>query len=203
MMRTMTAAATTAILLLLPVATGGCDSTPAHNVTTRTATTRTATDSTARVKQCPAAALVLRPGAAVVAMTGEHAAMYTLTNRGPVTCTVRGYPRVLLYDASGAMLPFRYAAGGGSYVTASKPVTVVLRPRAAAYLLVAKYRCDLGIARTATAIRLSLPGERFTWRAAAGVSGPAGLSYCRGGQHDPGQLVTVSPAEPAAQATRA
>jgi len=28
-----------------------------------------------------------------------------------------------------------------------------------------------------------------------------GLSYCRGGRHDPGQLVAVSPVEPTQQAT--
>jgi hypothetical protein len=59
-------------------------------------------------------------------MTGEHAAIYALANRGPVTCTVHGYPQVVLYGANGDVLPFRYATGGGAYVTSGKPVTVVL-----------------------------------------------------------------------------
>ena len=45
-------------------------------------------------------------------MTGEHAVLYGLANRGPVSCLLDGYPSVVLYDASGATLRFRYARGG-------------------------------------------------------------------------------------------
>jgi Domain of unknown function (DUF4232) len=158
----------------------------------------------AGVSQCAARALVLRRGAFVVPMTGEHAVMYTLANRGAVTCTLSGYPQVVLYDAEGAALPFRYARGG-AYVTSRKPVTVVLARGASAYVLVAKYRCDLGVARNATAIRLTLPaahGAAFAGREAVATVGAAGLSYCRGGPGDPGQVIAVSPVEPTQQATR-
>jgi hypothetical protein len=164
---------------------------------------RPATDETG-VPRCLARALVLRPGGFVVAMTGEHAVMYALTNRGPVTCTVSGYPKVVLYDAGGATLPFRYAEGGGAYVSSRGPVTMVLARRASAYVLVAKYRCDLGIARSAAAVRLTLPTARratFAGREAVVVVGAAGPSYCRGGRHDPGQVVAVSPVEPIRGAT--
>jgi hypothetical protein len=137
-------------------------------------------------------------------MTGEHAVMYALTNRGSVTCTLNGYPQVVLYEAMGARLPFRYTEGGGAYVTPTKPVTVVLARGASAYVLVAKYRCDAGIARKATAISLTLPaahGATFVGRDAVGVVGSTGLSYCRGGRHDPGQAIAVSPVEPTQQAT--
>jgi hypothetical protein len=136
-------------------------------------------------------------------MTGEHAVLYALTNRGPAACTLEGYPRVVLTDVTGAVLPFRYAKGGGAYVTSARPVTVVLAHGASAYVLVAKYRCDRGIERNATTITLTLPTthDAFAWREAVGISGSMGLSYCRGGQHDPGQLVAVSPVEPTQQAT--
>jgi Protein of unknown function (DUF4232) len=186
MMRSVTAVAAAVLVSLVA---GGCGSSPGG--------------THARVTQCPARALVLRPGTPAVPMTGEHAVMYALANRGPVTCTVHGYPQVVLYGANGDVLPFHYATGGGAYITSSKPATVVLTHGASAYVLVAKYRCDLGIARNATAIQLTLPaahGGVFAQREAAGISGPAGLSYCRGSQHDPGQLVTVSPVEPTAQA---
>ena len=153
---------------------------------------------------CAAHSLVLRPGMPVVPMTGEHAVLYALVIRGPAACAVRGYPQVTLYDARGRVLPFRYADGGGAYVTSRKPVTVVLAHRTMAYVLVAKYRRDLGIARNAATIRLALPatrGQVFAARELAGVSGPPGLSYCRGGPRDPGQLVTVSPIERTGQAT--
>jgi hypothetical protein len=158
----------------------------------------------AGVPPCAARALVLRPGAFVVPMTGEHAVMFALTNRGAVTCSLSGYPKVVLYDAEGAELPFRYARGGGAYVTSRKPVTVVLARGALAYVLVAKYRCDLGVARNATVIRLTLPtrGAAFAGREALAIAGAAGLSYCRGGPRDPGQVIAVSPVEPTQQATR-
>ena len=93
---------------------------------------------------CAASALVLRPGTPVSPMTGEHAVSYALANRGQVACAVRGYPRITLFDARGQALPFRYADGGGAYVTSRRPVTVVLAPGASGYIGVAKYRCDPG-----------------------------------------------------------
>ena len=62
----------------------------------------------------PGTPLVLHPGTPVAPMTGEHAVMYVLTNRGSVARTLSGYPQIVLYDATGAALPFRYARGGGA-----------------------------------------------------------------------------------------
>jgi hypothetical protein len=45
-------------------------------------------------------------------------------------------------------------------------------------------------------------GAAFAGREAAAAVGAAGLSYCRGGQYDPGQVIAVSPIEPTQQATR-
>jgi hypothetical protein len=155
------------------------------------------------VRQCAASVLVLRPGPLGSPMTGEHADSFMLTNRGSAACQVSGYPQVTLYDSRGVAVPFRYARGGGAYVTAKKPATVTLAPGKAAYVLVAKYRCDRGFADDATAIWLTLrahQGPAFSGHESVG-GGAAGLSYCRGGQQDPGQLVTVSPIEATFQAT--
>ena len=200
MRRSVTAIAAAAVLMA-----GGCGS--GTGSARRAGPVQAARPATAEtgVPRCTARALILHPGAFVVPMTGEHAVMYVLTNRGAVACALSGYPKVVLYDAGGAALPFRYAAGGGAYVTSRKPATVVLAHGVSAYVLVAKYRCDLGAARNATAIRLTLPaarGEVFTGREAVPVAGAAGLAYCRGGPHDPGQVIAVSPVEPAQQATR-
>lgn len=78
---------------------------------------------------------------------------------------------------------------------------MTVQPGGAAWILVAKYRCDLGDLRDATTIALTVPG------AANELTGPlprnggvAALTYCRGGADDPGQTVIVSPIEPALSA---
>jgi hypothetical protein len=139
-------------------------------------------------------------------MTGEHGAYYALVNRGRTACILDGYARVALYDAQGTVLPFRYVHRTSSYVTRATPRAVLLRPGAAAYLLVAKYRCDLGVSRNAATMLLTLPGTSGTpgaagamaIRFASGLPGELDLSYCKGGRDDPGQVIGVSPIEPAA-----
>ena len=154
--------------------------------------------------RCPARSLVLKPGTSVSPTTGEHAELYSLRNRGSTACTVAGYPRVVLYGNQGAALPFHYVRGGGVYATRHKPATVVLTPGASAWVLVAKYRCDLGEAGTAATIKLTLRaahGVAFAGRETVGGLGSEDLSYCRGEPHDPGQTVEISPIEPTQSAT--
>src|SRR2546430_11568611 len=86
---------------------------------------------------CAAHSLVLRPGMPVVPMTGEHAVLNALVNRGPAACAVRGYPQVILYDARGLVMPFRNADGRRAYVTYRKPVTVTHAHMTIAYVLAA------------------------------------------------------------------
>lgn len=145
---------------------------------------------------CRPADLVWRPDGPLVPMTGEHSEVYYLVNQGTSACSVRGYPTVELYDAAGRKLPFRYAHGGGPYITKKKPKTVSLRPDTAGYVVIAKYRCDRGITSDAASVTLSLPligGGAASRHLRLSVTGPRGLSYCLGGPHDPGQLVTISP----------
>ncbi len=189
-----------AAAVLVPLMAGGCSSAVVAAHHARAAAERRPSSPTARaaavtdagLPRCAARSLALGLGPFVFVspMTGEEATLYTLTNRGSGTCTLRGYPRVVFYDASGAGLPFRYARGGREYVTAARPVTVVLARGASAYVLVAKYRCDIGIARSAAAMRLTLPaahGATFAGRQ------PTGLPYCRGGRQDPGQTIRSRP----------
>jgi hypothetical protein len=82
------------------------------------------------------------------------------------------------------VLPFWYADGSCGYVASCKPVTVVLAAGATAYVLVAKYRCDRGIARNAAAIRLAMRaagGRVFDAREAVGLPGPQASSYIPAG----------------------
>ena len=147
---------------------------------------------------------LLRRGGFVVPMTGEHAVIYTLTNRGPVTCALSGYPKVVLYDAEGVALPFRYASGWGSLRDLAQagdrgtgPRCLGLRPGGEVPL---RPRCRA----QPIVIRLTLPTRGAGVRGAEGLAipGAAGLACCRGGPRGPGQVIAVSPVEPTQQATR-
>jgi hypothetical protein len=106
------------------------------------------------------------------------------------------------YDARGQAVPFRYADGGGEYVTSRKPVTVVLAHGAPAYLLVAKYRCDLGIARNAAEIQLTLPaahGQAFAAREPVGFPARRACPTAAAGR---GTLASWSPFRPSNEPRR-
>ncbi len=199
-----------AAAIALLAATGCASAGSAHRAAAGPAARPAATTATRRagasgsIVRCPARSLVLEPGTSVSPTTGEHAELYSLRNRGSTACTVAGYPRVVLYGKHGAVLPFHYVRGGGVYATRHKPATVVLGPGASAWVLVAKYRCDLGEAGTAATIKLTLRvahGVTFAGRETVGGLGSEDLSYCRGGPHGPGQTVEISPIEPTQLAT--
>lgn len=143
---------------------------------------------------CSTMNLSLGFGDRVSAMTGENATVFTLTNRGNSACHLYGHPGVSLYDNKGRVLPFRYTWAGTQYVAQTAPQIVVLRPGARAYFLVAKYRCDIGIAMVAKTIRVYPPNttQQIVGNAAPSVD-VGGFFYCKGGSKDPGQLVEVSP----------
>ncbi len=147
---------------------------------------------------CQASALPLQYRPDLVPMTGEHGGYYALVNLGRAACTLDGYPSVALTDNGGAILPFRYVHHASVYVTKAAPRRVLLPPGASAFVLVAKYRCDLGDRRDAAAIQLTLPGSAgpaMTLRFSPGLPGGADMSYCKGGPDGPGQIVGVSPIE--------
>ena len=116
-MRSLQAVAASALASLAVVGCAGAggahlaSAAPAARPTSKTASV----PQSAQAIRCRARALGLRPGAYVSPMTGEHAVMYALTNRGSVTCTLDGYPQVVLYSTQGVALPFRYTKGGGAY----------------------------------------------------------------------------------------
>jgi Protein of unknown function (DUF4232) len=111
----------------------------------------------------------------------------TWVNRSAGTCTLLGHPRVELVDT--AVLPFQIWYSTGHYVTADPPAKVRLAPGGTAHVIVAKYRCDLGTDRTATTLRLTLPGDD----AAIVVAVPGTFDHCIGRLRDPGNTVEVSP----------
>lgn len=143
--------------------------------------------------QCSTPNLTLGFGDKVSEMTGEHGVIYTLTNHGKFTCHLYGHPDIRFYDNKGHALPFKYTWSGTQYVKNAAPHMVVLNVGDSAYFLVAKYRCDLGIAMESTTIRMYPPNTKSQLVGRSGTSSVSGFAYCKGGAKDPGQLVGVSP----------
>lgn len=154
----------------------------------------TPTQASTAIPACATSHLTLGFGNRVSAMTGEHAVVYTLTNTSKSTCNLQGYPGVSFYGKNNQVLPFEYTRGKSQYMAHSAPATVLLRTRARAYFLVAKYRCDLGDEVAASQIRVYPPNTRQQLVGPATTSNARGIfAYCKGGIKDPGQQIDVSP----------
>jgi hypothetical protein len=135
--------------------------------------------------------------------TGERGRVFALVNRGGETCMLEGTPRVALYHGRRS-LPFLYRFSAGHperHYSSSAPVrAVILRPGASGYFLVAKYRCDAGIAAEASGMRVRLPGVAGALLVAlpegGGGFGVSALDQCRNfpGERSlsPGNRIDVS-----------
>jgi Protein of unknown function (DUF4232) len=127
----------------------------------------------------------------ITPVTGQNPLAVQVMNRASRTCRLRGYPKVAFEDRAGR-IPFVITHRGDQMVTNEPPVTVVLRPRAAAYVLLNHYRCDLGDRRIATILRIGASRLRLTDRYRR-------VRWC--GKGDPGSTLAVSPFEPTLAAT--
>ena len=144
---------------------------------------------------CRMSQFALALGPEISEATGQHTVAIRLVNRGATSCVVNGYPKVTSYDRSGA-IPFAIRHGGDQMITSHGPARVVVRPDRAVFLLLNHYRCDLGGLRSATTVRIGLPGgARRAATLSIKVTDPyRRLDYC--GKGDPGSTLTVSPFEP-------
>lgn len=83
---------------------------------------------------------------------------------------------------------------GGGYIGAVPTSPVMLQPGSAAYVLVAKYRCDLAGTIAATGVRVSLPGGGNTTILALDPGHVMGAIENCGDPEDPGgRAYAVSP----------
>lgn len=107
-------------------------------------------------------------------------------------CILDGYPTIALTDDRGS-IPFAIGHGGDQMVTPRGPTRVVVRAGRSAFVLVNKYRCDLGDLRLARRLRLGLPGRSSPGLSLALPPYPR-LGYC--GKGDAGSTVVTSSFEP-------
>ena len=139
---------------------------------------------------CPPSHLKVGIGPLVGGATGQRAMSIALTNSGPGTCMLYGYPLVRLVTAAGATLHFSYVTQS-QYIKKTAPRRVLLGVGAIAYVEMVQYRCDLGVLQNPSHVQLVLPG------AGPGtvLTVPGGLSYCKGGPTDSGNTIAVTPVE--------
>jgi hypothetical protein len=120
--------------------------------------------------------------------TGQHTAPLIVTRVGTQPCTLDGYPTVVLLDAHGHTLDFRYTHRGDSVVGAQPPRVVHVAGRGSAFFLLNKYRCDLRARGVARWLRVGLPGVRG--RLTIRLSYPI-IDYCPADA--PSRTIAVSP----------
>lgn len=120
--------------------------------------------------------------------TGEHGLVLVFRDdAGP--CVLKGTPSVRLRDRTGAMVPL-VVRNTDSYVRAIPSRAVPLTAGRRAFVLVAKYRCDMGDAQVAAVADVHL--DRTPGTLTADVRS-VDLARCVGSRHGPGQTIAVSP----------
>lgn len=136
------------------------------------------------VGSCRMANLTLRL-LAISNPTGWGRTGLQLTNSGTIVCSLAGFPTIALHDRQGS-IPFSYRHVGN-------PRLVVLEPAASAFVMIGKFRCDLGSRRVAASGQVSLQTDANV-RTHFALPGP---SLCKGGGD---RTVIVTPFEPTLRA---
>lgn len=155
-------------------------------------------DDDGRTLACQASQFNVSLGPELSSPTGRHDTVLLLRNVGP-SCRLHGYPSITLLDARGKAVPFVFRRGGGMMVTSRAPGPVRVRSGRSAWIVLEKYRCDLGGSRVGRAARIGLPGAKDRIRLSLGPGD--GIDYC--GKGDPGSVVIVSPVAPTLRAALA
>lgn len=135
-------------MVVLAVGLGACSHTP-KSVTSTTLTPTTATrgpstssttsSTTTTTTTSPAALATCLPTQLHIAVAGSEGAAgtteisFSLTDSSAVSCTMYGYPGMLLLSAGGAGLPTVVTRGGGLSFENIAPTNVVLNPGQAAF----------------------------------------------------------------------
>ena len=148
-----------------------------------------------RAPACRVSQLAISPGPDISEKTGQHSLTIRLTNRGGAPCLLDGYPNIALTDSQG-VLPFRISHGGDTMIAGHRPKPLTVRGGGRAYVVINKYRCDLGDRRVARTVLLRLPRAAPARHLVLGIPRGYILGYCAG----PGSTVAVSPFEPTVRA---
>ena len=152
----------------------------------------------ASLQPCRSSQLGLGVGPDVSEMMEQHTLILRIHNTSASACELRGYPRIVLRDKSGAALPFQYRQGGDLELTNAPPKLVTLSPGGNAYWGLNKNVCvghDQGLAAE---VSFAPPGSRSPL--AIALRRYLFIDYC--GQSDPGHRVDLTPIEPTLNAVQ-
>ena len=92
--------------------------------------------------------------------TQSNTAPLAVTRVGGQSCTLRGYPQIVLLGASGRKLDFPYTHHGDLVVAARKPRAVHVAGWGSAFFLLNKSSCVVRNAKLARQLQVRLPGVR-------------------------------------------
>jgi hypothetical protein len=135
-------------------------------------------DGDVRPARCQLSELTLAVGPMISPGTGQNPLTLRLTNEARKACTLAGYPSIVFADRR-SDIPFAIRHRGDQMIAPRRPTRVLVQVGRSAFVVVNKYRCDLGAVRLARSLRLGLPGgaSRLTIRIPRWYT----FAYCRGG----------------------
>ena len=145
---------------------------------------------------CRVSQLTIANGFQISPYTGQNPLTLRLTNRAQRSCILYGYPTIAFTDARGS-IPFPIKLGGDQMINRRPPTRVVVRAGRSAFVLVNKFRCDLGAVRVARTLLLGLPGHKSPQLSLTLPAYPR-ITYC--GKGNPQSTVMTSAFVPSIRA---
>jgi hypothetical protein len=109
--------------------------------------------------RCETSRLQLGVGPYVSEKTQQRSVMLTLTNQGPDSCYLFGFPGISMYDADGNPLPLVDYLGGDQMVTSSPPQRVGLAVGGTAFVLLNRNECGISPEDRATSVQVIPPDD--------------------------------------------
>jgi hypothetical protein len=138
-------------------------------------------------RKCTAADLSVRT-LSISPATGEHGLILVFRDDA-AACVLRGRPRLTFRDDKGVVVPLEVNKSN-DYVRSIPDTTVRLTHGRSAFVLLAKYRCDLGDAQVAKVAQIRLRHVHGMMKVHVQS---VDLARCEGSPHGPGQSIAVSP----------
>jgi hypothetical protein len=126
---------------------------------------------------CRASQLAMTIGPDISGGTGQNPFTLRLTNRAQRPCILHGYPTIAFTDEHGS-IPFPISHRGDQMIKRRPPTRVLVRAGRSAFVVVNKYRCDLGDVRLARTLRLGLPGRTSPLLSLPALPAYRRITYC-------------------------